>query len=117
MICFDLHQVIQWVMSYSCEEVKPFLVKVITDFTTDFSDELNLRVNDLVQVEHKLDKYWLFGHSNGRTGKVPVANCREVVLSADKFSGNQCLFAASNDFIYDCIDGDLRFRKGDLIIG
>ena len=99
------------------EEVKPFLVRVVTDFFSDFSDEINCCANDLIQIEYKLDKYWLFGHLNGRSGKIPVANCREVDLNPELIGDNQCLFAAITDFFNDCIDGDLRFRRGDLIVG
>jgi hypothetical protein len=94
----------------------PKVVRVVNEFKSQFDGELSVCVNDLIQIESQLDKYWFYGYCNGNYGKIPVINCREVVIEPLD-NENWTLFAANNDFYNDCIDGDLRFRKGDLIIG
>ncbi|XP_054160708.1 dynamin-binding protein-like [Oppia nitens] len=101
---------------------QPFIAQVIRHFDTEFADELAARVGDIIEVETKVDKYWLYGHTNSHSGRIPTANCRQLTIDLNSLYPNgsedqRSLFAANNDFIHECVDGDLRFTRGDLIIG
>ncbi|CAN8010132.1 unnamed protein product [Ixodes pacificus] len=90
------------------------VVKALYDFNSGLEGELPLKTGDLVQVVESVDKHWTLGSVRGARGKFPTAFVVEVKLPP--VLPGQKLFAATADFSSD-VDGDLRFRCGDLIVG
>lgn len=90
------------------------IVKAVYDFATEEDGELPLLAGDIVQVLRKVDRQWLYGVSNRRTGNFPSNFVIE--LKVPPLQNAKELFAAANDFAAQEV-GDLAFKKGDLIVG
>ncbi|KAL3842358.1 hypothetical protein ACJMK2_020381 [Sinanodonta woodiana] len=96
------------------EEYVGHFVKAIYDFHTNQPGELKLMKDDILKVTKVIDKNWLHGQLETVEGNFPTSFVEKIVLPS--VDSGQKLFAATDNFPAQQ-DGDLEFRKGDIIIG
>lgn len=90
------------------------ITKVLKDVFTTMEGELSLSKGDIFQVIKPIDKYWCYGNSIGRIGLFPSDQL--IPVETPELKDNEELFLAIADFSGEQ-DGDLRFYKGEFIIG
>ncbi|KAK3591896.1 hypothetical protein CHS0354_005105 [Potamilus streckersoni] len=101
-------------MRPEAEEYVGHFVKAIYDFHTNQPGELKLMKDDILKVTKVIDKNWLHGQLETVEGNFPTSFVEKIVLPS--VDVGQTLFAATDNFPAQQ-DGDLEFRKGDIIIG
>ncbi|WAR03204.1 DNMBP-like protein [Mya arenaria] len=89
-------------------------VRAIHDFSTNMPAEVSLTHGDVFKVTKAVDKNWLHGTSRDREGNFPSDFVEKIQLPL--IEEGQKLFAAVENFPAQQ-DGDLEFRKGDIIVG
>ncbi|KAL4224790.1 hypothetical protein ACF0H5_015486 [Mactra antiquata] len=89
-------------------------VRAIHDFNTDLPGEVSLIKGEVFKVTKVIDKNWLQGKSNQKEGNFPTDFVEKLVLPLTE--NGQKVFAAVENFPA-LQDGDLEFRKGDVILG
>ncbi|XP_034230974.1 dynamin-binding protein-like isoform X2 [Thrips palmi] len=90
------------------------VTRVLKDVHTTMDGELSLMRGDIFQVIEIIDKYWCYGNSSGRIGKFP---CDQLIpIETPEVKDSEQLFLAIADFPGEQ-DGDLKFYKGEFIIG
>lgn len=94
----------------------PHVVKVRQRFVGEQPGELTIEVDDVIQVEQQIDKFWLYGNCRGQYGQFPWRNVIEIDSQINNLKPNESLFAAHRNF-YPQKSNELPFKRGDLLIG
>lgn len=90
------------------------VTRVLKDVFTTMDGELSLSRGDIFQIIDVIDKYWCHGNSAGRVGKFPRDQL--IPIETPEMKGSEELFLAIADFSGEQ-DGDLKFYKGEFIVG
>lgn len=103
-----------------------FLVRVIRPFDPATDDEINLRVDDVAQVNdspHRRtrdERYWIRLFFDGGTGLFPRSHVTDLLVSEEDIvsllSPDSKAFVAKESFLPQEA-GDLGFNRGSIVIG
>ncbi|KAJ8298585.1 hypothetical protein KUTeg_022645 [Tegillarca granosa] len=89
-------------------------VRAVYDFDTAQTGEITLDKGDIIRVTSVIDDNWLRGKINNKEGNFPFSFVEKISIPA--VPDGQKVFAATENFPAQQ-DGDLEFRKGEIIIG
>ena len=90
------------------------IVRALHDFSSDLENELNFKTGDIIQVIERIDKHWLLGCLNQKSGNFPATFVIEVPLPTSLEQFKEIFVSLES---YQGQEGDLCFSKGQIILG